>query len=117
MGAPAYYGVITASIIGYLISIIYCFVILHHKYHIAIEGLIRDFFDILCGSILMIFVLLLMKFIIPLYSSIRAMNLLWIVIYTIVGVIVYYIYAYCTKLVERILGKNFILNIKLFSHK
>ena len=117
MGVPAYYGVITASIIGYLISIIYCFVILHHKYHIAIEGLIRDFFDILCGSILMIFVLLLMKFIIPLYSSVRVMNLLWIIIYIIIGVIVYFMYVYYTKLAERVLGKDFITNIKSNFHK
>ena len=112
MGVPAYYGVISASIIGYLVSIIYCFVVLHKKYHIMFEVMIRDFFDILCGAILMVFVLFLFKFVIPIISSTRLLNLIWILIYTIIGMVVYFAYAYYTKLAERILGKGIMDNIK-----
>jgi O-antigen/teichoic acid export membrane protein len=112
MGVPAYYGVISASIIGYLVSIIYCFFILNRKYHITFEVMIKDFFDILCGSVLMVLVLFLIRIIVPIISANRLLNLLWIIIYMFIGMIVYFAYAYYTKLIERVLGKSIMNNIK-----
>ena len=57
MGAPAYYGVITSSILGYLISFIICLVVLKFKYKVNYEDTLKNFIDILCYSMLMVIIL------------------------------------------------------------
>ena len=109
---PPYYGIITASVIGYFVSFVVCLIILRSKYKINFEEVIKSFFDIMCGSILMVLVLFVLKLIIPIYSSTRIVNLLIILIYMIVGIIVYFVYGYYTKLIKRVFGKNLISSIK-----
>ena len=112
MSLPPYYGVITASVIGYLVSFIICLVILRFKYNINFEEVIKIFFDIMCASILMILVLFILKLFIPIYSSSRLMNLVIILVYMIVGMIVYFIYGYYTKLIKRVFGNGIIRTVK-----
>ena len=112
MSLPPYYGVITASVIGYLVSFIICLVILRFKYNINFEEVIKIFFDIMCASILMILVLFILKLFIPIYSSSRLMNLVIILVYMIVGMIVYFLYGYYTKLIKRVFGKNILNTMK-----
>ena len=45
MGAVPYYGIITASILGYLTSFIICLVVLKIKYKINYENTIKNFID------------------------------------------------------------------------
>ena len=54
----------------------------------------------------MIIVLFIMKFIIPLSSDVRIYNLLIIVIYTIVGGLVYFGLTYKNKVVKNVFGKK-----------
>ena len=109
---PPYYGVITASIIGYFVSFVVCLVILRSKYKINFEEVIRCFFDIMCASILMIFVLFVLKLVIPIYSSTRIVNLFIILLYMVVGMIVYFLYGYYTKLIKRVFGNSIINTVK-----
>lgn len=106
MGIPAYYGVITASVIGYFTSFVIAVVMLNKKIKINYEDLIKYFIDILCGSVLMTFVLFLLKFIIPVYSDIRIVNLLIILLYVVVGSIVYLLFMYKTGAIRHIFGKK-----------
>lgn len=106
MGIPAYYGVITASVIGYFTSFVIAVVMLNKKIKINYEDLIKYFIDILCGSVLMTFVLFLLKFIIPVYSDIRIVNLLIILLYVVVGSIVYLLFMYKTGTIRHIFGKK-----------
>ena len=108
MGLPAYYGAITASFIGYFVSFVICIIQLKRKYKINYENFIKNFIDTICGSILMIGVFLLLQFIIPISSSVRLMNVLILVIYVVVGIVVYFIYAHYSKLTEHIFGKTFL---------
>lgn len=108
MHFPAYYGVITASILGYLVSFIICLIILGVKYKINYEKVIKDFTEIMCASILMIVVLFLLKFIIPISVSNRFLNLFIIIFYMIVGMIVYFFYTYKTKTVRSVFGNSFL---------
>lgn len=114
MGLPAYYGVISATIIGYFVSFVICLVGLYKKFDINYESVIKNFFDILCASVLMIIVLYLFKFIIPIYSDNRIINLFIILGYFIVGAFTYLIYTYRSKTIRNIFGKKFvgILNLK-----
>lgn len=106
MHFPAYYGVITASILGYLISFIICLVVLGVKYNIKYEKVIKDFIEIMCASLLMIVVLFLLKFIIPISVSSRFLNVFIILIYVIIGMFVYFMYTYKTKAIKSIFGSS-----------
>ena len=109
---PPYYGTITASIIGYLASIIICFVVLRNKYKINFEVFLKNFIDIIFGSILMSVILLLFRFIIPISSPTRLMNIVIILVYTCIGMIIYFLYSHYIKLTDRVFGKNIMKTIK-----
>lgn len=109
---PPYYGVITASVIGYFVSFVVCLVILRRKYGINFEEVIKNGFDVMCASILMILVLFIVKLFIPIYSSTRLMNLVIILVYMIIGMIVYFIYGYYTKLIKRVFGNGIFRTLK-----
>lgn len=112
MSLPAYYGFMAASIIGYGFSFVFCLINLHVKYHISFEEVLRNFVDIMFGSLLMILGLFLIGFIIPVSFDARIFNLFSIFFYGIVGMIIYFVYAHFVKLTNRILGKNVILTIR-----
>ena len=109
---PPYYGTITASIIGYLASIIICFIVLRNKYKINFEVFLKNFIDIIFGSILMSVILIVFRFIIPISSTTRLMNILIILVYTCIGMIVYLVYSHYIKLTDRVFGKNIMKTIK-----
>ncbi len=107
MGIAPYYGVITASIVGYFTSFMICLIVLHKKYHVNYEKFIQNFMDILCGCIIMIFLLFLLKFIIPMSSNNRVYHLFIVFLYTIVGSCIYFFYTYRMKTIKRIFGDKF----------
>lgn len=103
---PAYYGSITASIIGYLVSIVICLVVLRKKYKINFEEAINNFINIMCSSLFMFIILFIFKLFIPIVSTNRIMNLLIIFIYAIIGIVVYFMYNHFTKVTNRVFGRN-----------
>lgn len=109
---PPYYGVITATIIGYLVSFISCLIILKYKYKVVFENIIKYLIEILCGSILMILVLTVIGLFVPTYSASRIVNLVLIIFYGIVGAIVYFMYIRYSGITNEIFGKNIINSIK-----
>lgn len=111
-GFPPYYGVITATILGYLFSIIFGFVYLGIKAKINFEKLIGNVFDIMCGSILMSIVLVLIRLIIPFTSTSRIINLILILLFGIIGVVIYLFYMYKNKTIDKLFGKDFISKVK-----
>lgn len=118
IGFPSYYGVITASIIGYLVSSIICLVVLRKKYKINFEVIVNNFINIVCASFLMVLVLFVCKLFIPITSDNRIMNLVIILVYTVIGAIVYFTYNHFSKLTNKVFGRDIfkILN-KLFFRK
>lgn len=112
IGLPAYYGIITATILGYIISTIICMVTLYSKHNIKFKNTFNYFIEMMIGSILMIIVLFILSLIIPIYSKVRIVNLFIILLYALVGATVYFIYVYKVKLLSSIFGRNFINKIK-----
>ena len=106
LGIPAYYGVIVASLLGYLTSFIICIVVLRNKYKIEFDEWLTHFIDILCGSFFMYIVLFIMSFIVPLDLNNRVLNIFVIMLYSIVGAIVYFIFIMKTKTLEKIFGER-----------
>ena len=111
LGLPAYYGIISATIVGYFVSFIICLVVLKNKYGINYESTIRNLFDILCASTLMLIGLYLVKFIVPVYSDIRINNIFIITVYLVVGSIIYFSYAHISKLDNNVFGRGYINKI------
>ena len=105
MGLPAYYGVITASLIGYFVSFMICIMRLKFKYKINYENLTKNLIDTICGSMLMIVGLFLVNFILPSTDS-RIIHLVYIVIYVAVGPLIYIVYMWDTKSIKRIFGNR-----------
>lgn len=116
MGLPAYYGVITASLIGYFVSFMICIMRLKFKYKINYENLTKNLIDTICGSMLMIVGLFLVNLILPSTDS-RIIHLVYIVIYVAIGVFVYIVYMWNTKSMKRIFGNRLPSNFKLFHRK
>ncbi len=112
MNMPPYYGFITASILGYFLSFVICIIVLHNKYKVRFEYLVRNLIDIICGSLIMVVVLSLIKLIIPIYSTIRLNNLIIILVYALLGAIVYFVYVYFTGLSKKIFGKDIVLVLR-----
>ncbi len=105
MGLPAYYGVITASLLGYFVSFMICIIRLKFKYKINYENLTKNLIDTICGSMLMIVGLFLVNLILPSTDS-RIIHLVYIVIYVAVGALIYVIYMWNTKSMKRIFGNR-----------
>lgn len=105
MGLPAYYGVITASLIGYFVSFMICIMRLKFKYKINYENLTKNLIDTICGSMLMIVGLFLVNLILPSTDS-RIIHLVYIVIYVAIGVLIYTVYMWNTKSMKRIFGNR-----------
>ena len=60
----------------------------------------------------MILFLSLIKFIIPIASTIRLNNLIIIIVYALLGAMIYFVYAYFTGLTKKIFGKDIVLVLK-----
>lgn len=112
IGLPSYYGVITATIFGYVISTIICMIILYKKHNIKFKNTLNYIVDMMVGSILMIVTLFIISLIIPIYSKVRIVNLFIIIFYAVVGMIIYFMYTYKVNLIRNIFGRNFIIKIK-----
>lgn len=112
-GLPPYYGFITATILGYLTSLIMCFAILHIKFSVSFESVLKHFIDIVCGALLMLVVLVLVGLVFPTYSSIRFMNIIVIILYAFFGAMIYFIYAWKSGLTRGIFGNSFFKSIKM----
>ena len=112
MGIAPYYGVITATIIGYLISFIICLVVLKMKYQINFESVTKNLIDIMCASIIMMLVLVILAKLIPIYSSVRLVNIVIILVFALIGMIVYFAYAHYTNLTNKVFGNGVLNTIK-----
>ena len=115
---PAHYGAITASIIGYLVSSIICLYVLKNKYKINFEEIVNNFINIMCSAFLMVFVLFICKLFIPITSTNRIMNLVIILVYAVIGALVYFVYNHFSKLTNKVFGRDiFKILKKLFFRK
>ena len=112
MRFPAYYGAITATIIGYFTSFFICLIVLQKKYSISFELVIKNFIDIMCSSILMIVCLVIIRLFIPFSSSVRIYNFCFIIIYTVIGMCIYFSYSNFCGLTKRIFGNDLLFTLK-----
>ena len=112
MGLPAYYGSIMATILGFLTCTIICLIFLHKKYKVDYEETLKRFIDILGAVIIMTIVLLALKVIFPLESTSKFINIIIIMIYALLGCIIYLGITIRTRTLQKIFGDDMIDKLK-----
>ncbi|MBE6151441.1 MAG: polysaccharide biosynthesis protein [Firmicutes bacterium] len=112
MGLPAYYGSIMATIIGFLTCTTMCLIFLHKKYKVDYEETLKRFINILGAVIVMTIVLLTLKVIFPIVSTSKLINIIIIVIYALLGGIIYLGITIKNKTLQKIFGDEIISKIK-----
>lgn len=106
MGLPAYYGSITASIIGYLISTIICFIILYIKYNVNFELFIKSLIDTFCVVLAIFVILFVIKLVVPINNSSFIVNLIVTLFYLLIYLILYFLLAKRFKLFKSVSIKS-----------
>lgn len=104
MSLPAYYGVITSSVLAYFIPLMICLIVLKVKYKINYEKTIKNTIDILFTTVLMVVILLILKLFIPAAVSSRLLNILVIALYAIVGGVFYLVFTFKMGIVKNVFG-------------
>jgi O-antigen/teichoic acid export membrane protein len=112
MNLPAYYGSITATILGYLVSLVICLIILKCKFKISYEKLLKNLMEIVCGTVLMIFVLFILSLFIHISNTSRIASLFIIMFYSVVGAVIYFVYEYKTNVIKNIFGNNIFKSLR-----
>ncbi len=117
LGFYSFYGAITATMLGYIVGTIYGLIYLNRNLKISYEKTIIYLINIIFANIVMLIILFLFKTIIPLSITSRIVSLVVVIIYSLVGAIVYLTITYKNKTFENIFGnkvKNQILD-KLYN--
>ena len=111
LGFVPVYGSITATILGYGVGIILCLIFLRRKCQVSYMPTLKLLGKILVADLAMIIILSLLKFIIPISSDIRILNIPIIAIYTVIGAITYFFVAHKFNLIEEVFGSKLINKI------
>lgn len=106
MGFPAYYGSTTSTILGYLACSCLALNFIKKKYNISYEDTIKKTFNIILTTLCMVIVLLIMKYFIPFTSTSRIINILYVILFSGVGILVYFGIMLKTKMIYDIFGKG-----------
>lgn len=121
VGLPTYYGATIASMIGYVLSITISLTYIKKKFHIDYRETIRHFFHILTADILMILVIKGLNYFVPIQVTGFISSVLIIILYTIVGGIIYLGITYYDHTMMKIFGekelKSILRKIPFFKKK
>lgn len=102
---PPYLGAITASIIGYMLSIIIAFVSLAKTCNLKYKKTFKVLFKMILPIILMIIVVVILKWLIPVNYGSKLSCIIYDFIIGIVGAIVYIFISFKMGIVEEVLGR------------
>ena len=106
MGVAPYYGVISASILGYLVSSIICICVISYRYNISFEKTVKHLIEVIVGIIIMVVVLFLLSLFVKLDFNNRLISLLVVLIYSSIGAFTYLFYTYKTGTMKAVFGEK-----------
>lgn len=112
MGLPAFYGSISATILGFLVSSIICMIYLRKKYKLTYEHTIKELMNIIFAVIIMAIVLSLLKYIIPVTTTNRVLAIGIVAVYALIGATIYISITLKTKTITNIFGNTILKKIK-----
>lgn len=111
VGLPAYYGAITSTIIGYLITIMANLYILKQDFDVNYNKTWKHIGYSFIANIAMVFVILLFDKVIPIAGMGKLYSIFIVCFYTIIGSIVYFFITWKTGTITTIFGKNIVKKI------
>ena len=106
MGLPAYYGSTTSTILGYGVCSYIALSYIHKKYHISYEDTLKKVLNIILITMCMVVVLVGLRYFVPFTSTNRLFNILYILLYTTIGLLVYFTIMFKSKLIYSIFGTD-----------
>ena len=107
IGLPMYYGNLVATMIGYGITIFICLFDLKKTFNISYKQTIKDLSYSAFACIVMSFIILIIKNIVPMNNSSRLISILIVCFYALIGCGIYFIITYKLGMYNRILGFKF----------
>jgi O-antigen/teichoic acid export membrane protein len=114
LGLHASYGVITATILGYFISILLVLNFLNKELRVNFDDTFMKTLNIIFTVIIMGIIILLLQFVIPVDTANRLMALALVIFYSIIGASIYLYITIKNNLLFEIFGKN---SIRSLLHK
>jgi len=106
IGLPTFYGSITATILGFVISSIICLAVIRKKYNLSYKKTVKEAGIIIFATIIMACVLSLLKLIIPITTTNRFGAIGIVCIYALVGASIYFFITLKTKTLTNIFGNS-----------
>lgn len=106
LGFEAYYATIWLNI---LIDVFESFYLMHkvkEKTNISFKSSFISFVKIILCTLIMVLGLSILNLIIPAYSHSRVLSIIYIIIYGLVGIVLYFIMAYKSGTISKIIGNE-----------
>jgi len=111
IGLPIYYGNLFATMLGYLIIILGATIDFKHKFKTKYKETIKQFLISLVAATIMAIVLNILKNIISVSDLTKLQSIIVLIIYIIIGAIIYFGITIKTKSFDKIIGKNTLKNL------
>lgn len=112
LGLEAYYATITLNIFIDTCASLYLLYRVKTKTGINYFKTVKTFLKVVLSTLIMIVSLAIINLFIPNVSESRFISILFIILYGIIGIIIYFFAAYKSKTITDILGPNFFQIIK-----
>jgi len=111
IGVSSYYGPVITDMLSVGITLILVLIVLSKRFKFNYKDLVPFILKVLLGLVLMLLGLYLLKYVYFDYST-KLSSILTIVIYMIVGAFIYFFTTSRFKLLNEILGDNYLDKIK-----
>lgn len=89
IGLKAYWGASVATMLGYIISLIICFIDLYKNFSIDYKRILKNLIIGLLAALLMYVVIYLLRSFIIINSKSRLISIIEVIIYAIIGILIY----------------------------
>lgn len=113
LGIAAYYGPIILTLLIQSLVAIYILVVFKKQYQIKYRSSVRVLVKTILSLALMIISIMLVRIFYHNTSLGRVQAFLEVIVYSIIGVVVYFASAYKTGLLNNVFGKNFVKSIMI----
>ena len=105
LNVPAHYGSIMSTILGYLIPSIIGILYLKVKFNVTYKDTLNKLMHIIIGTILMSLMIIIFKLFIPIYTTTRFLNILIVIVYSLVGLLIYFGYMWKVGLLKKMINE------------
>lgn len=108
---PLYLGPIVTTLITQTLAIIYIIYILKKQYQVRLRETFQISIKIILTSAIMLMILMIVNLFIDFNNTSRLLSILYIALYSFIGILVYGVIMVKTKTLEKVLGSSFINDI------